>query len=292
MFHWIEIPQYKYSLKEAKRIKFIHIYIELWYYAAIRELGINTMFRPLEYTRSSANENRPDQDSLQMRAHAILSICAQCGNEENRQKALFILVAIIGVAGIAALFSTAFSTCSKISLENKTSESVIIYGVGPLKTKVSSSTLLPYTTTTITLNGYNSYADLYTSAGQMHFSDFGKKGTLKDGANNKGIEAGSPPIFFWVCNQNYVKVSSSSSNATSLANFFVGSTSYVQGLTDFFIAPLNTTYLRGSSNAQTQVMERKPVFSFRKSEISFYTAQEEKEKSSSNLDSKSYGCCA
>lgn len=209
-----------------------------------------------------------------MRAQALLSACAELGNEENRQKMLLILVAIIGVAGIAALFSTAFSTCSKISLENKTSESVLIFGSGPLKTKVSSSTLLPYTTTTITLNGYNSYADLYTSAGQMHFSDFGKKGTLKDGASNKGIEVGSPPIMFWVCNQNYVKVSSSSSNATSSMELLIDSPSYVQALTDFFTVPLNSTYLRGSSNVQTQMVERKPVFSFRKSVLSFYKAQE------------------
>lgn len=231
--------------------------------------------RPLEYTRPSTDENR-EENSLQMRAPAILSACVELGNEENRQKALFILIAIIGVAGITALFSTAFSTCSKISLENKTGESVIIYGSGPYKTKVSSSTLLPYTTTTITLNGYNSYADLYTSAGQIHFSDFGKQGVLKDGANNKGIEAGSPPIFFWVCNQNYVRVSPSSSNTTSsTVDYFFGNTSYVQGLTDFFTAPSNSLRLRGSSNVAVPMIERKPVFSFRKSTLPFYKAQEQ-----------------
>lgn len=171
------------------------------------------MLRPLEYTRTGADESR-GSTALEENMQPIMLACAALCNEQNRQNTLFLVLVIVGIAGTVALFSTAFSTCTKISLENKTSELVYIYGVGPYKTKVSSREFLPYTTTTITLNGYNSYADLYTTAGQMHFSHFGKQGKLKNGANNKGLEVGNPPIFFWVCNQNYVKVTASSDNQT------------------------------------------------------------------------------
>ncbi len=231
------------------------------------------MFDAIEYTHPSSSTTRHDENSLQLRLQAVVATCAEWGNQDNRQKALFIIVAVIGVAGVAALFSTAFSTCSKISLENKTSESIVIYGAGPLKTKVSSSLLLPHTKTTITLNGYNSYANLYTNAGEMHFSDFGKRGTLKDGASNKGIEPGEPPIVFWVCNQNYVKVTSPS-NVTSSVDFLVGSTSYIQGLADLFASPSKNSYLRGSSVTDTEIAKISPVFSFRKSTFSFYKADE------------------
>ncbi len=206
--------------------------------------------RPLEYT--VANEsNSSNTPSLQMRAELLLLTCRSLANEENRKTALFLLVGVIGVAGVIALFSTAFSSCSKISLENKTTETVIVYGSSPYKTKVSSTILLPYTTTNIELNGINSYANLYTSAGEMHFSDYGRKGILEDGANNKAIEVGKPPVFFWVCNHNYVKVSSSSNETSDV--YFSSDVSYLEKLSDFFGKKNDAANLRGSRKIEQSI---------------------------------------
>lgn len=193
------------------------------------------------------SESQQQQPSLQMRAQALLLLCQSLGNPENKKATLLIIVGIIGVAGIAALFSTAFSTCSKISLENQTTESIAIYTTAPYGTKVSSTLLLPYTTITIKLNGFNSYADLYTTAGEMHFSDFGKKGTLKEGAHNKEIETGSPAVFFWVCNQNYIKTSEPSNETTSSS--FFDNTSHISDMqesSNLFTKTPGKAHLRGS----------------------------------------------
>lgn len=214
--------------------------------------------------------NIPENTSWPLSVQNILMACATLGSEENRKKMCMVLSLITLGAGTIALFSTAFTTCSNISLENKTSQTVNLNAVGPYKTKVSSYFLLPYSTVKIKLNGYNSYADLYTNVGQMHFSHFGTKGTLIDGAENRGIKTGSPPIFFWTCNQNYDYLSPSTNTTSSAAKLMV-SIPYVDMVRDLFVGQDKAKYLRGSSlsSEETQV-EGNSVYSNQINSFLFY----------------------
>lgn len=189
--------------------------------------GLQALYAPF---RDHIDRSMTD---LRNRGRDFFLVCQHLLREENQKNALLFVVALIGTAGIIALFSTAFSTCSKVSLYNKTGESVLIYNTVPYGTKVSSSTLFPYTSTTIKFNGVNSYADLYTTAGKMHFSHFGKNAVLEDGANNKAIEAGNPPIVFWVCNQNYIKTNDNNETTSSaMGRYLRGSRAFFSLFSD------------------------------------------------------------
>ncbi len=114
---------------------------------------------------------------------------------------------------------TSFTIVSTVWIYNDTKhiQYVSMYGpnFGGFKTHVSPWILIPYDSLNVTLNGYNSYADVYLSNCHIHISHSGYEAALKDCSNNWEIVKQKSFIYLYSSHFTLRKNSNNHSNVTS-----------------------------------------------------------------------------
>jgi hypothetical protein len=135
-----------------------------------------------------------------------------------------VIAAGIFSVGIILLLTSVYS-CNRTSLVyNNTAQFLYVSAVGPgrigYRTEANPTVVFPYTSLNITLNDYNSYADVYflNGQGQIHLYDHGQNAILKNAPSNKELVKDRFFNYFWTCHYTLQKKSSSSSNVNATAN--------------------------------------------------------------------------
>lgn len=135
------------------------------------------------------------------------------------------VVALVIVAGI--IFTTAFTTCSKTYINNKTSDLVIFDSVRPRFTDLHSPIMSPFGRNNVSYAFGKDYAKLGTlSHGTLHTKDNGECSLT--GKSDRVLKPSY--IFFFSCYCDYKKGDNSQpTNTTSTQRYLRGSEEYVVG---------------------------------------------------------------
>ena len=174
---------------------------------------------PTNNTASLGDEQRPEEASANhllgcMDANIILKYAQDFGK--------YICIGATILVFAAIIFSTAFSTCTKVQIENNTGDLLFFNSVNPRGAKIHDIFTYPYSRNNATFGFGNDHISLGThDNGRLIAYDNGDC-ELSDGPSNRDFKKYSLSPFFYTCYCEYKKTSpdtDSSSTTPSLRGF-------------------------------------------------------------------------
>ncbi|MDF1684998.1 MAG: hypothetical protein P1U36_10145 [Legionellaceae bacterium] len=167
---------------------------------------------PIENIANLGDEQLPDEASANhflgcMDANIILKYGQDFGK--------YICIGATVLVFTAIIFSTAFSTCTKVEIENNTGDLLFFNRVNPRGAKIHDIFTYPYSRNNATFGFGNDHISLGTyNNGRLIAYDNGDC-ELSNGPSNRDFKKYSLSPFFYTCYCEYKKSSSSTDNSST-----------------------------------------------------------------------------